>query len=146
MQPRRPDFSEVDRRSARSRATRWAVAAFLLAVVTSLVMFLAPLETEVEVTGGGGPPAGAPPSQLERKVTHSSLLQVQGWSVALPLSVPVVLTGAGVLAARRRWRSALVLVAVVLGAGVVVAAASVGFFYLPAEGASIVAAVKAGEL
>jgi hypothetical protein len=66
--------------------------------------------------------------------------------VALPLSVPVVLTGAGVLAARRRWRSALVLVAVVLGAGVVVAAASVGFFYLPAEGASIVAAVKAGEL
>jgi hypothetical protein len=133
---------DTDRRTA---ATRWAAAGFLLALATSLVMLLAPLESEVESTAGSSESTGAPAnSQIETKVTHPSLLETQGWSVALPLTIPVVLTGAGVLAARGRSPSPLILLAVLLGAGVVLGAASVGVFYLPAEAALIVAAVKAG--
>jgi hypothetical protein len=74
-----------------------------------------------------------------------ALLETEGWRVALPLSVPIALTGAGVAAARVRARSALVMLAMLLGAGIVIGAASIGLFYLPAEMALIVAAVKAGR-
>jgi hypothetical protein len=103
-------------RKARERnpALRWALAGFLLAFGTSLVMLLALLETE-------------------------------GWSVALPLSVPIAMTGAAVAAARVCARSALVMLAMLVGAGIVIGAASIGLFYLPAGVALIVAAVKAGR-
>jgi hypothetical protein len=126
-------------------ATRWSVAASLLALATSLVMLLAPLHSQGEAAAGGNATTGAPPnSRIETKVTHPSLVETEGWSVAVPLSVPVVLTGVGVLAARRGSRGPLVLLAVLFGAGVVLSAASVGVFYLPAEVALIIASIKAG--
>jgi hypothetical protein len=127
----------------RTAGTRWAAAGFVLAVATSLVMLLAPLGTEVAATAAGGASTGAPASpEPQTRVTHPSLLQHEGWSVAAPLSVPVLLSGAGAVAAGRRSRPVLILAAVLLGAFIVLAALSVGVFYLPAEVAIIVAAVK----
>jgi hypothetical protein len=124
------------------RAARWSVASLLLALTASLVLLLAPLGNEVESTATGSLGAGASPTDAETRVTHPSLLEIQGWSVAVPLFVPVVLTGFGVVAARRGWRPALIVVAALLGAGIVLGALSIGFYYLPAEAAMIVAAVK----
>jgi hypothetical protein len=108
-------------------------------------MLLAPLQSQGEAAAGGSASTGAPAnSRIETKVTHPSLLENEGWSVAVPLSVPVALTGVGVLAGRRGSRGPLILLAVLFGAGVVLSAASVGVFYLPAEAALIIAAIKAG--
>jgi hypothetical protein len=124
-------------------AARWSAASLLLALTASLVLLLAPLGNEVESTAATGSlGAGASPTDAETRVTHPSLLEIQGWSVAVPLFVPVVLTGFGVVAARRGWGPALIVVAALLGAGIVLGALSVGFYYLPAEAAMIVAAVK----
>jgi hypothetical protein len=126
------------------RGAKWSVASFLLALIASFVLLLAPLGNEVGSTAATPAASGqaASPEEAETRVTHPSLLETQGWSPALPLSVPVVLTGFGVLAARRGWRPTLIGVAVLLGAGIVLAALSIGFYYLPAEAAMIVAFVK----
>ena len=106
-------------------------------------MLFAPLGTEVGATAAGSASVGAPASrEPETRVTHPSLLETQGWSVAVPLSVPVLLAAGGLLAARYRTRPVLILAAVLLGAFVVLGALSVGVFYLPAEVAIIVAGVK----
>ncbi|HEV8419810.1 MAG TPA: hypothetical protein VGR13_00495 [Actinomycetota bacterium] len=60
----------------------------------------------------------------------------------MPLSIPVVLAGAGFVAARHHLRPLLVAVSVLLGAFVVLGALSVGVYYGPAEVAIIVAGVK----
>jgi hypothetical protein len=126
---------------------RWAAVSLVLALGASLVLLFAPLGTSVEATASSpaspGVPVGAP--QPETRVTHPSLIEIQGWSVAVPLAIPVALAGMGVVAARFRWRPAIVALAVVVGAFVVLGALSVGVFYLPAEVAMIVAAVKAGS-
>jgi hypothetical protein len=103
----------VDRRSQVEPAARWAAAGLLLALAVSLVMLLAP-----------------------------NLLETEGWSVVLPLSVPVLMTGGGLIAARRGIRGVLVVSAVLLGAFVALGALSVGIYYLPAEVAMIVAIGK----
>jgi hypothetical protein len=105
-------------------------------------MFLAPLGTQVDVSAI--PPSGSSDqvSPSDPEVTHPSLLAHEGWKVALPLSVPVLLGGAGLWAARRHVRPLLVAVAVVLGAFVALGALSVGIYYLPAEVAMIVAIGK----
>lgn len=72
--------------------------------------------------------------------TRESLLEHEGASVLVVLAVPVVLTLAGWLAARRRWRAGVVASAIVLTVGVVLALLSVGVFYLPAAIAMVVAA------
>jgi hypothetical protein len=125
-------------------AVRWSVASFLLALIASLALLLAPLGNEVESTADSPAASGqaASPTAAETRVTHPSLLEIQGWSVAVPLFVPVVLSGFGVVAARRGWRPALIVVAALLGAGIVLGALSIGFYYLPAEAAMIVATVK----
>lgn len=127
------------------RPQPWAGVALLLAVGASLALLFAPLSTQVEsipcrracTVAVPEPPGGSEP-----KVTHPSLLQTNGWTVVLPLGIPVVLAGAGVLAAVRQARRWLVVIAALLGAFVVLGALSVGIFYLPAEAVMIVAAVK----
>ncbi len=81
------------------------------------------------------------PADMTR-VTHPSLLQTQGWSVALPLIAPMLFTGGGVVAARRRSRQVLIVAVVLMGVGIVLGALSIGSFYIPAEAAMIVAVVK----
>jgi hypothetical protein len=137
---------EVDT-TVRSSAMRWAGAAFLLALAASFVLLFAPWGTRVESTAGGGGLSATseqPPSS-EPTVSYVSLLEEQGWSVAIALSIPVVVAGVGLLASAWRGRSGLIAAAILLGAWVVLGAASVGLYYLPAEGAMIVAAVKAGR-
>lgn len=122
-------------------ARRWAGASFLLALGASLTLLLAPLGTSVEATT-------EQPSRTDRRalshgrVTHTSLLGEQGWSVALPLSAPVLLAGAGLAAAWGGIHPVILGAALVLGAYIFVAALSVGVFYVPAEVALIVAAAK----
>ena len=136
------------RMARRNGAVRWAAASFLLAMMASLVLLLAPLGSEVGATPATSPAASepvAPAGVAETRVTHPSLLQIQGWSVAVPLSIPVALAGIGLIATGYRSRTALVGLAILLGAFVVLGALSVGVFYLPAEAALIVAAVKGGR-
>jgi hypothetical protein len=129
---------QVTRRSRSTHATRWATAGFLLALAASLVMLLAPLGSQVEASSQ----SSGQTELVEPKVTHPSLLEIQGWNVALPLSVPVLLTGGGLIAAHRAVRPIVIVTAVLLGAFVVLGALSVGIFYAPAEVAVVVAAAK----
>jgi len=124
-----------------------ALAAFLLAVAASVVLLFAPLGTSVETTAPSRQGSSSPeqPLRSEPEVSHVSLLEEQGWSVALPLSIPVILAGGGVVASAWRARRWLIVMSVLLGAFVLLGALSVGIFYLPAEAAMIVAAVKEGR-
>ena len=119
----------------------------VLALTASLVLLFAPWGTRVESTASvpSSATTSEQPSTSQTTVSYVSRLEEQGWSVAIPLSIPVVVAGAGLLAGAKRWRKGLVGAAVLLGAWVVVAAASVGLYYLPAQGAMIVAAAKAGR-
>jgi hypothetical protein len=99
------------------------------------VLLFAPLGTQVETVSLSGSFRRPEPT-----VTHPSLLRIQGWSVALPLSIPVALAGAGVVAAVRRARRSMIVIAALLGAFVMLGALSVGIFYLPAEASVIISA------
>lgn len=126
-------------------ARPWAGGAFLVALAASLVLLFAPLGTRVEssaVGGSGSSVSPEQPSSSESTVSHVSLLEEQGWSVALPLSIPVVLAGGGLLASAWRAKRWLIVMSVLLGAFVLLGAASVGIFYLPSEAAMIVAAAR----
>src|SRR5437867_5356189 len=126
-------------------ARLWAVGALLLALAASLVLLFAPLGTRVESSAVGGSGSSASPEQpssSDSTLSHVSLLEEQGWSVALPLSIPVVLAGGGLLASAVHARRFLIVLSVLLGAFVLLGALSVGIFYLPAEVAMIGAAAK----
>ena len=135
-------MDRVGRRSQVEPAIWWAAAGFLLALAASLVMLLAPLGTQEEATSIPSSPSSGQTKPAEPRVTHPNLLETEGWSVALPLSVPVFMSGGGLIAARRGIRGVLVVSAVLLGAFVALGALSVGIYYLPAEVAMIVAIGK----
>lgn len=126
-----------------TRSKRWAVAAFALALTASLVLLFAPLGTEVQAAAPR-PNGSSGMAGEDATVRHPSLLEIQGWSVAVPLSAPVLIAGAGVLATRHGSRRSLVVIAFLLGAFVVLGALSIGVFYVPAAVAAVVASVKAG--
>jgi hypothetical protein len=126
MSRRRPDTE---------RGLAWA--AFALALAASLILLLAPLGTSVEAVPAGG-------SSMTGHVTHESLLLHDGWSAAIPLAVPVGISGAALLPARGRWRRPVRGVAAfLLMAFVVVGIFSIGIYYLPAAGAMFAAAASA---
>ena len=85
----------------------------------------------VESAGGGAP---------ERQFCES-LVEANGVSVLGLLALPVLLAGVGLAAVGRRRRSILVAVMVAMVAFCVLAAASVGLFYLPAAVALVIAVV-----
>jgi hypothetical protein len=58
------------------------------------------------------------------------------------MSIPLFLTGVGVIAARLAAPRVLTAIAFLVGAFVVVGALSVGIYYVPSEAALIVAAAK----
>lgn len=125
----------MERSAGWKRPQPWAGVALLLALGASLVLLFAPLGTQVEAISPSG-------SFQQPAVTHPSLLRIQGWSVAVPLSIPVFLTGAGLFAASRQARRWLIVIAALLGAFVLLGALSLGIYYLPAEAAMIVAATR----
>ena len=78
------------------------------------------------------------------RVTRESLVQQEGWWVAVPLAVPVGISGAAVLLGRGTWRRPVrAVAAILLTAFVVVGIFSIGLFYLPAAGAMFGAAASA---
>jgi hypothetical protein len=130
------------RSSLWSKPQPWAVAALVLALSASLVLLFAPLGTQIEATSIPPSPSSWEPGAGEPTVTHPSLLATDGWRVAIPLSVAVVLGGAGLLASARHAPRLMQAVAVSLGAWVLLGALSIGIYYLPAEVAMIVATMK----
>ncbi len=122
-------------RRAAARAVQW------LAVVLSLAAALVALfvlrgSSVTMMTSSDGP--------TETVVSSPTLLEAQGASVLIPLLVPVLLTLVPVLIPSGTvWRIASIVSAALLGIFVVLGALSVGWLYVPALLAAIVAAVLA---
>jgi Kef-type K+ transport system membrane component KefB len=103
------------------------VLAVSLALIASVVLLLVPMYTQVKLTSGG-------PEQ----VSHSTLLETVGWSIVMPLLIPVALP----LLLRGRARTPVsVGTTVALVVFVVIGSASVGWFYIPALAAAVAAVV-----
>jgi len=115
-------------------------AAFLLALVSSLLLLVVPtysgLSESASATGGA----------RVTTMMRGTLLQANGLWVLVPLSLPVVLTAAG-LAARSsaQRRSVIGSAAALLTAFVLLAAFSIGLAYLPSAAALWLAALSAPQ-
>ena len=108
------------------------ICSLVLAVAAGLGLALWPCAYQgVEAAGGGAP---------ERQFCES-LVEANGVSVLGVLALPVLLAGVGLAAVGRRRRSILVAVMAAMVAFCVLAAASVGLFYLPAAVALVIAVV-----
>jgi len=107
----------------------------LLAGIAAVVLLVFP--TGRYESGSAGP--GGVSVQTTGSTT---LVQSDGWGVLVPLSIPVVIAGVPLALSRTRWRrGALVAASVLLVIFVVLGAASVGLFYLPAAVATVAAAI-----
>ena len=114
---------------------RWSLAALALAVVTAACLAFLPANSTSSCVASS---VGAPHCTASR----TSLLTSEGPSVLVVLSVPAALL---LLAAvvRRRW--AATAVAVLLSAGVLLGAASIGLFFVPTLVLAWVAAASSQE-
>lgn len=104
--------------------------AVLLAGVASLALAFLPLVSTDSAPGGSG---------------RQSLVAQEGWAVALALAVPVLVAAAPLLAPARYRRWVTIGSAVLLTAGALISAASVGLFYLPSAALLVMAAIRAGR-
>jgi thiol:disulfide interchange protein len=123
-----------------SRTTRISAAAgVVLALAAGLGLALWPCAYRgIEVQSGVG-------TNVERREVCVSLVEQDGADVLGLLAVPVVLSGASLVAVRGGWRVIFwVLTLAVLGF-CVFSLASVGLFYLPAAGALLLAGIAWGE-
>ena len=119
-------------RSVPSRS--WQMASSACAILAALALLFLPLGSSQSATADG---AG---NIAISAVTHTTLLQTEGPTVLFVLAVPVLLTLIGFLSPMRR--AAAVVSASLLGLGVLVAAMSIGVFFVPALVCSIVAIVR----
>jgi hypothetical protein len=109
----------------------------LLAVVATVVLLVVPTGREESISTG---PSGV----TIRSSRSTTLVQSDGLDVLVLLAIPVVLTGLPLVFRRPRWRRvALLAASVLLLVLVVLGAASIGLFYLPAAVAMVIAAVVA---
>lgn len=106
------------------------VLAVSLAVAASLVLLLVPMSTQVKVLSDG-------PEQ----VSHATLLETAGPSIFVPLLIPVALTALPLLVRVRAQIPVSASATVALVVFVVIASASIGWFYLPALAAAVAAVV-----
>jgi hypothetical protein len=135
-------------RGDRSKGTgaRPAALSFALALVASLILLFVPTGTTsssfCSVAPAPTSPGGTPGSPTcTSSETHPSLVDEQGWGVAIPLSIPVVVAGIPVAVTKTRARRPASIAATsLLLAFTILGAASVGIFYLPSAVAMIVAA------
>jgi hypothetical protein len=125
---------EVGGMRGRTAPLVWGVAGLVLAALPIAAAWL-PLVTEVTVSTAAS--VGATSTR------HRSLVQAEGLAVLVPMAVPA-LVAAVPLAFRRTGRAHTLRVAAaaVLGAGCLVALASIGVFYVPAVLALVAAAVR----
>ena len=116
---------------------RWAWAALAWAVVMGVAWLLLPAGTSTSSTSTAVNSDGTVVTETSQQ---QSLLASEGPGVLVPLSVPVLVAGAGVVAGRSRQARAVRLAAGgLLLAACLVALLSVGLFYVPAGVALIVA-------
>lgn len=127
--------------TAREAGWKPAIVALVLALTASAVLAFAPTGTSMEAVQVIR--AGAPaPEPAQARISRTSLLQVQGSSVLVPLGIPVFIC-ATALAVRRRW--AFVTAMILLSIFSFLGALSIGFFYLPAAVAMAFAAGRSLE-
>ncbi len=125
------------RPTAVSGNVRWAGVSVALAVAGAIFLALVPTTTSVAVVA---PVAGGP--ELVTRSTHT-LLEAEGLSVLAVLAVPVLISSAGLITARRSKGTALTVLTIVYGVGIVLALASVGLFFAPSFAALALAARRA---
>lgn len=104
------------------------VVAFALTIAAALVVLLVPGYVEMRLTNDG-------PTQVKT----STLLEVVGPSIFVPLLIPVVLTGLPLLLAGRGGNRVSIATTVALAIFTVIGSASIGWFYLPATVAAFTA-------
>jgi hypothetical protein len=107
-----------------------ATIAFLLAVLASVLSLTLPLYRGQTSFQRSGEPS-------THQVRHETLLSVDGPLIFYILAMPVIIAGAPILL---RFRAVRIISAILLLGGVVIGAASIGFFYLPSAIMMVMAA------
>lgn len=111
----------------------------VLALLAAVVLLVIPTgrEESVSISSTG---------EITRHSRSTTLVQSDGWSVLVPLAVPVAIAGVPLALRRTRWRrGALVAASVLLLAFVVAGLLSIGVYYLPAAVAMVMAAIVDGR-
>jgi hypothetical protein len=112
---------------------------FVLALLAVVLLLVIPTgrEESVSISSTG---------EITRHSRSTTLVQSDGWSVLVPLAVPVAIAGVPLALRRTRWRrGALVAASVLLLAFVVAGLLSIGVYYLPAAVAMETAAIVDGR-
>lgn len=104
------------------------IATSVLAVAATLAAILLPSSVRMNITNAGSP-----------KIETLTLLEIHPPTVLIPLAIPVFLTLIPLLIRSKRWRIASIGCVVLLAVFTVIASASVGWFYIPALLAGLIA-------
>lgn len=130
-----PSRDGVDRSRSSGRGVVWLWVSVFLAIVVGVLLLVLPLSTAVgastDFSGG---------TQVYE--TRHSLLDEEGWGMAAILLIPVALCAAPLPAPGRTRAPFTVGAAILLGMGVVVGSASIGWFYLPVVATMAIAASR----
>ena len=106
------------------------ILAFSLSIAASLVLLLVPVYSTATISKDG-------PDQ----VTASTLLEVVGSSIVVPLLIPVALTGMPLLVRGPARMHASIAATVALAVFTLLASATIGWLYVPALAAALASAV-----
>lgn len=104
------------------------IAAFVFVIAATLAAILLPSSVRMNITNAGSP-----------KIETPTLLEIHPPTVLIPLAIPLVLTLIPLLFRGKRWRIVSIVCVVLLALFTVIASASVGWFYIPAFLAGLVA-------
>jgi bacteriorhodopsin len=115
-------------RSGRTSGRAWLWGAFALSLAGVVFLLAVPTSTLLSVDSLGN-----------TSTHHLRVWQSEGWSVLWLLSVPLILPAIALLANRRE---VTIVAAALLTVGVVLAAMSIGIFFLPAAVALVLAALR----
>ncbi|GAA3740683.1 hypothetical protein GCM10022225_24940 [Plantactinospora mayteni] len=125
-------------RSPARPGIRWLLAALLLAVAVGALLLFLPVVTGVQSSTLGN----GPNPMIEVREVRQSLVQAEGWGVALLFLVPVLFCAMPLLGTGAARLPLAIAAVVLLGLGVLVSLASLGLFYLPSLVLLVVAAVR----
>lgn len=130
-----PALDEFERRSGSRKSNghftvpRVAqIAAFVFVIAATLAAILLPSSVRMNITNAGSP-----------KIETPTLLEIHPPTVLIPLAIPLILTLIPLLVREKRWRIVSIVCVVLLAVFTVIASASVGWYYMPALLAGLVA-------
>lgn len=122
------------RRRATSSSLLFELASLTFAIAALVVLVFVPIGTSVEAREVTVDPSGrvveAPRDDQEAR--HFTLVEHEGLGVLVLLTAPVTVAAVPFAFSPRRRRAARIVAATLLGAFVVLGAASIGMFFLPA--------------